>query len=528
MLPIHVRRSPAINLFLTVYKTKPTSSIMKATVLALALATLGFSLTASAQQMNYQGRLTDSSGNPNTNLQEALLFSVWDAPTGGSQVWGPFQKTVDLIDGRFSVKLGTTTGDDGNGNLLAQSFAGPRYLQLQVNGAASPLPRQEVLASPKALSADLAVHANTATNATNATNAATAQSLGSIVTVGSSSNAGVNQQWSNVSLNVRATSEHEWIFNAERSDGSDTLQVKTDHNVGVNNIHDNVALNVRAVPTHEWIFNAEHSDGTNTFEVKKDRNVGVNQSYNNVALNVRSFPNHTSSFVVENNGGTRLFRVAPEGGIDLYSSDYFGSNSEGDPYQRFIKLNAKSQDGLHTTTWNVAVDSNDLPDEDLIFVQDGHLRGWLDGGSGAGGDGWVGPSDRRLKKEITSLNEPLASALALRPRTYQWKGQRSDEPKAIGFIAQEVAEVLPNAVNETGGTLGLSYGVFGVVAIGAIQELKAEKDREMGAMQSEVSNLRKENATLKESLAVMQKQMASLGQAVATLQAASTTPVAQN
>ncbi|MDB4451851.1 hypothetical protein N9129_01420 [Akkermansiaceae bacterium] len=124
---------------------------MKTTTLISALFALGFAASASAQQMNFQGRLTDNAGAPRPGPQATLTFSIWNAATGGGKEWGDFQINADLIDGRFSVKLGDAAGDDGNGNILAESFGGQRYIQIQV-GTDAPLPRQEVLSSPTALS----------------------------------------------------------------------------------------------------------------------------------------------------------------------------------------------------------------------------------------------------------------------------------------------------------------------------------------------------------------------------------------
>lgn len=130
---------------------------MKTTTLIAALFAAGFLATTQAQQMNFQGRLTNDLGAPVPGPQATLTFSVWDVATGGTEannrVWGDFAINADLIDGRFSVKLGSSTGDDGNGNLLSSSFSGNRYIQIQVAGDPNPLPRQEVLASPTALTA---------------------------------------------------------------------------------------------------------------------------------------------------------------------------------------------------------------------------------------------------------------------------------------------------------------------------------------------------------------------------------------
>lgn len=63
-------------------------------------------------------------------------------------------------------------------------------------------------------------------------------------------------------------------------------------------------------------------------------------------------------------------------------------------------------------------------------------------------------SDARLKKDVSDLEGGLAAITALRPVTYRWKGEEHDEQhrdtktKFNGFIAQEVREIIPQAITE--------------------------------------------------------------------------------
>jgi hypothetical protein len=56
--------------------------------------------------VNYQGFLTDSGGNPVSNTV-TLQFSIWDASSGGTQVWNETHNNVPVRDGYFSVLLGS-------------------------------------------------------------------------------------------------------------------------------------------------------------------------------------------------------------------------------------------------------------------------------------------------------------------------------------------------------------------------------------------------------------------------------------
>ncbi len=89
---------------------------------------------------------------------------------------------------------------------------------------------------------------------------------------------------------------------------------------------------------------------------------------------------------------------------------------------------------------------------------------------------WTVSSDRRLKKDIEPAANNLDAAMRLRPVTYLMAKEDAGSPRHLGFIAQEVREILPEYVvgDETTDTLTVNYGQMSVVAIGAIQELKAE------------------------------------------------------
>ena len=55
------------------------------------------------------------------------------------------------------------------------------------------------------------------------------------------------------------------------------------------------------------------------------------------------------------------------------------------------------------------------------------------------------PSDKRLKTNIEDINYGLETIMKLNPKQYDWK---KDDTHDIGFIAQEVEEVIPEIVKD--------------------------------------------------------------------------------
>lgn len=120
---------------------------------------------------------------------------------------------------------------------------------------------------------------------------------------------------------------------------------------------------------------------------------------------------------------------------------------------------------------------------------------WISGGSTVSGNVFLqfNPtvySDKRLKKNIVRIgdNESLDKIRKLRGVYYSWKNENYDESNScgknhsnyrrIGFIAQEVAEIIPEIINESDSEdvidkyLGIRYIEVLPFAIGAVKELK--------------------------------------------------------
>lgn len=211
------------------------------------------------------------------------------------------------------------------------------------------------------------------------------------------------------------------------------------------------------------VTNGAYTNASNTF-------TGVNTFSN--ATNVFSNTNGiyvggnstTNSMIVGNNGNSINFYDADTGNV--YNSIYYsasGTSLASQQYQLFFK----------TPSVNSGTNA-------FAFLGDGTANK-------TGGGSWGSLSDSRLKDNVTPLTGALAKITALNPVSYTWKIPAFNEP-TVGFIAQEVQSIIPNAVTshkptteeaqfvkDKTYTIGWQNDMTAYL-VGAIKELKAELD----------------------------------------------------
>ena len=111
---------------------------------------------------------------------------------------------------------------------------------------------------------------------------------------------------------------------------------------------------------------------------------------------------------------------------------------------------------------------------------------YADGSAGGTGN-WINASDKRWKRNVETVNGALRSIMTLRGVTFDWRRDEFPEKsfpegRQIGFIAQEVQEVLPELVTKTpDGYLGVAYGNLVPVLVEAMKEQQKQID-ELKAM----------------------------------------------
>jgi Chaperone of endosialidase/Secretion system C-terminal sorting domain len=108
-------------------------------------------------------------------------------------------------------------------------------------------------------------------------------------------------------------------------------------------------------------------------------------------------------------------------------------------------------------------------------------------------------SDERMKKNIQNIPDALKKVKALEGKLYQWKIDENansgmDKNIQIGFIAQDLARVLPESVvKKEDGTYAVNYNSIIPVLTEAIKEQQVSIEE----MRNEIVNLRSEISNLK-------------------------------
>ena len=87
-------------------------------------------------------------------------------------------------------------------------------------------------------------------------------------------------------------------------------------------------------------------------------------------------------------------------------------------------------------------------------------------------------SDERLKNNITPIDDPLAKVLSISGNTFDWNEKSNKTGHDVGLIAQEIQEILPEAVVERdNGYLAVDYHKVVPLLVEAIKELSGKVEK---------------------------------------------------
>ncbi len=104
------------------------------------LILINFLYAAVPQQINYQGKLFDSAGDPVSDGNRNITFRIFNVSGGGTALWSEIQ-SVNTQDGLFNVILGSVS-------LISLDFNQDYWLEIQVSGDGAMTPRHRLVSVP--------------------------------------------------------------------------------------------------------------------------------------------------------------------------------------------------------------------------------------------------------------------------------------------------------------------------------------------------------------------------------------------
>jgi hypothetical protein len=489
--------------------TRACRFLPMALLLAAVIAPLAESATETPpNRMTVQSYITDDTGTPlgnTTAVNKKMVFIIYTADTGGTVSFAD-EQIVTVDKGHFSVVLGegSSVGDESHD--LATAFSGAdasdRFIEIQVSDTdgSNPQtlsPRLRLLPSAYSF---LSAYANEAAKVTG----------GGIDTAAIAENAVDSSKVADGSLTILdlgagSVGTSEVVNNSLTAsdlapDSVGNSELKSDltlsGNLGVNQRWPNVTLGLKSVNVNDYLIYGLNGAGQNNFWVNSAGTLYAKGGLASNMVNSAAVTNNTltASDLAPNSVG------ASEIAANAVAASEIAANAVGSS-EISPNINFATGIGVNHYAYPDVVVSLEAQTGDnyLIYAEKiGGGRVYSVSNTGV----VYSASDLSLKTEIEPLEGSLEGVLKLKPSSYRFR-ESPEGDKEIGFIAQDVQKVFPQVVdvNERDGVLGLAYQSFGVIAIGAIQELNEK-----------VVSLESENAALNERLTALETLVQSLAQ----------------
>jgi hypothetical protein len=177
----------------------------------------------------------------------------------------------------------------------------------------------------------------------------------------------------------------------------------------------------------------------------------------------------TGNLTLDSVGGT----VVVNDNLEVRENLYVGRNGGGNSIIYFYNDSANNYNpNIQFNDIAATIDSNSVAANTFYFNRRAFINGQL---QVTGDITAFFTSDQRLKDNITPIPDALSKVLSISGNTFDWNEKSEKEGSDVGVIAQEILEVLPEAVTtRDNGYLAVRYEKLVPLLIEAIKELKEE------------------------------------------------------
>lgn len=227
------------------------------------------------------------------------------------------------------------------------------------------------------------------------------------------------------------------------------------------------------------------------------------------------FLNETGSYNIFLGSGCGLSNF--DGTDNIYIGSESGDENNG---SNNVYIGALSGKFISAEDSRLRIDSREISvySEPLIYGEFDNRRVVINGdessnvfnrtffvnGDAGGTLSWFNDSDKRLKKNITTIPNALDKIMKLRGVNFEWIDTRKYQAGLqVGFVAQEVMDVLPEVISKTDECYSMSYAPVTAVLVEAVKEQQKiieEQKKEIGELKKLVENNRAELSKELESI----------------------------
>ena len=482
--------------------------------------------------MNFQGRLAKPDGTPVAHGTYSVLFSLYDALTGGNLKWSE-TKSVVARNGSFAAALDS---------FPVGAFNGALYLEIKIGANAALTPRQPLASVAYAMKAG-SVADGSVTGASIASGTLTAANFPATFFAENTQSSGSEFRSINVLGGSEINSIAPGVVGGVIAGGGADYFTRPDSPNSVTGSFGTIG---------GGSGNLAYSDSTVAGGYSNTASGLVSivaGGYFNTASGDYSFAAGTRAKAVRQGAfvwadsqnsdfssiDANTFNVRAQNGSNFYSNDpsSFGNIylSTGDNQFGFLQSNGSVK--VATYVGGNAGELGTVSNHPLAFFANNSVprmtlfpNATLSLGFGLVGvsypltvngtiycTGFINASDARFKKNIHALESPLDTVVKLRGVTHEWNKAKWPERKfedgpQFGFIAQETETVFPELVStDRDGYKSVNYLGVIPVAVEAIKTLKVQMDnkqKQLDAQKQEIDALKTRLALLEADLAKMQ------------------------
>lgn len=459
-----------------------------------------------ASTITYQGRLLQSG--QLVNSSQPVVFRLFDALTGGSQIGATVNQNVNVANGLFTSDLDFTNGD----TIPGVYDGSERWLEITVNGTTL-TPRQRLAPAPNAMVARTFA-------------APLVMSTDSPIIMNLTSTANVGQARP---FRVVSTSDQIGAISVFGECADETANT---FNVGVYGLTHSgngfgiIGANIAPGGNDAGIYGTAASPAGAGVYAEGSASTGVNYG-----IYGRTFSPDGYGGYFDGKGHFTKFlgvgRLDPVTGSDMFAVQSPSVAGYGGMYVETVGANAWPFYGYATNgvaqmwtyydgstdKWHVHHGANRITVQANGNVGIGtetpaflfHVNGTA---GKPGGGSWSNASDVRLKTNIHDLDNVLDRYLALHGVSYEYIDPQAIHElpgQQIGMIAQEVETVFPQWVDAgPDGYKRLTYRGFEALSVEAVRQLRAEKDAQIEQLRAEkdaqIDDLRARLETLENAM----------------------------